>query len=57
MDQVRARRTRVELIDDLANTDVFVIGTHFSDPTGGFIVRDKNGCRLAQRPTIRPSRT
>ena len=50
MDQARARRTRIELIDDLANTDVLVIGSHFSDPTGGFIVRDETGCRLAQRP-------
>ena len=49
MDQVKARRTRVELIDELANTDVFVIGSHFSDPTGGWIVRDENGCRLAQQ--------
>ena len=39
-----------ELIDDLANSDVFVIGSHFSDPTGGWIVRDENGCRLAQQP-------
>ena len=50
MDQAKARRTRVELIDDLANTDVFVIGSHFSDPTGGWIVRDEKGCRLAQQP-------
>jgi glyoxylase-like metal-dependent hydrolase (beta-lactamase superfamily II) len=50
MDQAMARRTRVELIDDLANSDVFVIGSHFSEPTGGFIVRDAKGCRLAQQP-------
>ena len=49
MDQVKARRTRVEFIDELANTDVFVIGSHFSDLTGGWIVRDENGCRLAQQ--------
>ncbi len=49
MDQAKARRTRVELIDELANTDVFVIGSHFSDPTGGWIVRDDKGCRLAQQ--------
>jgi hypothetical protein len=45
-----ARRTRLKFIDDLANTDVLVIGSHFSDPTGGWIVRDEKGCRLAQRP-------
>jgi hypothetical protein len=53
MDQVKARRTRVELIDDLANSDVFVIGSHFSDPTGGWIVRDEKGCRLAQQPAAK----
>jgi glyoxylase-like metal-dependent hydrolase (beta-lactamase superfamily II) len=50
MDQAMARATRLKFIDDLANTDVFVIGSHFSDPTGGFIVRDKKGCRLGQQP-------
>jgi hypothetical protein len=50
MDQALARRTRAAFIDDLANSDVFVIGSHFSDPTGGWIVRDAKGCRLAQRP-------
>ena len=50
MDQAMARRTRVGFVDDLANSDVFVIGSHFSDPTGGWIVRDANGCRLAQQP-------
>jgi glyoxylase-like metal-dependent hydrolase (beta-lactamase superfamily II) len=50
MDQAMARRTRVAFIDDLANSDVLVIGSHFSDPTGGFIVRDDDGCRLAQQP-------
>jgi glyoxylase-like metal-dependent hydrolase (beta-lactamase superfamily II) len=50
MDQAMARRTRVKFIDDLANSDVFVIGSHFNEPTGGWIVRDQNGCRLAERP-------
>jgi glyoxylase-like metal-dependent hydrolase (beta-lactamase superfamily II) len=50
MDQAMARRTRLAFIDDLANSDVFVIGSHFSDPTGGWIVRDEKGCRLAQQP-------
>ncbi|HMB73552.1 MAG TPA: MBL fold metallo-hydrolase [Gammaproteobacteria bacterium] len=50
MDQARARRTRMQFVDDMANTDVFVIGSHFSDPTGGWVVRDAAGCRLAQRP-------
>jgi glyoxylase-like metal-dependent hydrolase (beta-lactamase superfamily II) len=50
MDQALARRTRTEFIDDMANTDVFVIGSHFSDPTGGWVVRDGDGCRLEQQP-------
>jgi glyoxylase-like metal-dependent hydrolase (beta-lactamase superfamily II) len=50
MDQAMARRTRAAFIDDVANTDVFVIGSHFSDPTGGWVVRDTAGCRLEQAP-------
>ena len=53
MDQAMARRTRLKFIDDLANSDVLVIGSHFSDPTGGWIVRDKRGCRLAQQPAAK----
>ena len=41
MDQAMARRTRLDFIDDLANSDVFVIGSHFSDPTGGYRPRQK----------------
>ena len=50
MDQQRARETRVSFVDDVANSDVFVIGSHFSDPTGGWVVRDSGGCRLESRP-------
>jgi glyoxylase-like metal-dependent hydrolase (beta-lactamase superfamily II) len=50
MDQARARRTRVEFVDELANSATLVIGTHFSDPTGGWIVRDAAGCRLESQP-------
>ena len=50
MDQVMARETRKRFVDAMANTDVFVIGSHFSDPTGGWIVRGTDGCRLAQQP-------
>jgi hypothetical protein len=48
MDQAMARRARVEFIDEFANSDVLVIGSHFSDPAGGFVVRDESGCRLVQ---------
>src|SRR4029453_9570689 len=50
MDQAMACRTRVALIDDLANSDVFVIGSHFSDPTGGWIFRDESRWRPGQEP-------
>jgi hypothetical protein len=43
----------VKFVDDLANSDVFVIGSHFNEPTGGWIVRDHTGCRLAQQPARR----
>jgi glyoxylase-like metal-dependent hydrolase (beta-lactamase superfamily II) len=53
MDQAQARKTRKQFVDDMANSDVFVIGSHFSDPTGGFVVRDGEGCRLAQKPAAK----
>lgn len=39
--------------DAMANTDVFVIGSHFSDPTAGRVVRDADGCRFEQHPGAR----
>ena len=36
---------RNELIDELAKLGRLVIGSHFSDTTGGWIVRDDKGCR------------
>ena len=49
MDQQQASRTRVQFVEDMANSDVFVIGTHFSGPSGGWVVRDANGCRLEDK--------
>ena len=46
MDQAQAAATREQFVDDMANTDMFVIGSHFSEPTGGYVVRDNAGCRL-----------
>jgi len=51
MDQAEACRTRKEFVDDMANTDVMVIGSHFSDPSAGFVVRDVDGCRLESKST------
>lgn len=50
MDPEMGKHTRMQFVDDMANSDVFVIGSHFSDPTGGWVVRDESGCRLEQRP-------
>lgn len=46
MDQARGGNTRQAFIDDYANTDVLVIGSHFADPSAGYVVRDGNSCRL-----------
>jgi len=53
MDQAQAGITRKQFLDDMANSSVFVIGSHFSDPTGGFVVRDLDGCRLEQTPAVK----
>lgn len=50
MDQAKASETRQRFVDDMANTDTFVIGSHFSDPTGGYVIRDTDGCRLEPAP-------
>lgn len=53
MDPDQACRTRKAFVDDTANSDVFVIGSHFADPTGGWVVRDGEGCRLERAPAAR----
>ncbi|MBN1238001.1 MAG: MBL fold metallo-hydrolase [Gammaproteobacteria bacterium] len=53
MEKETAARTRKAFIDDYANSEVFVIGSHFSDPTGGWVVRDGAGCRLERRPAVK----
>ena len=50
MDQARASQTRQAVVEDLANSDVFVIGSHFADPTGGYVVKDGAGCRFETKP-------
>jgi glyoxylase-like metal-dependent hydrolase (beta-lactamase superfamily II) len=45
----RAAATRRGFIDDVANSDTYVIGSHFCDPTGGWVVRDDAGCRFVER--------
>jgi glyoxylase-like metal-dependent hydrolase (beta-lactamase superfamily II) len=53
MDQAKASETRQALVADMANSDVLVIGSHFADPTGGYVVRDGGGCRLEAKPPAR----
>lgn len=50
MDQAQAGKTRKQFVDEIANSDCFVIGSHFAEPTGGYVVRDGDGCRLEQNP-------
>jgi glyoxylase-like metal-dependent hydrolase (beta-lactamase superfamily II) len=38
--------TRHRVLDELADSDVLVIGTHFTAPTAGHLVRDGKGCRF-----------
>ena len=45
-DKVHSTRTRRKVFDALAGTPVLVIGTHFSGPTAGRIVRDGDAYRL-----------
>jgi glyoxylase-like metal-dependent hydrolase (beta-lactamase superfamily II) len=45
-DQMHSTRTRREVFDTLAGRPVLVIGTHFSGPTAGRIVRDGDAYRL-----------
>ena len=49
MNQQVARDTRVSFVDKVANSGTFVIGSHFNEPTGGYVVRDAHGCRLQQK--------
>lgn len=48
MDQPTGCRTREKFVEEVANTDVLVIGNHFSHPSSGYVVRDNEGCRLVQ---------
>ena len=46
MDPEQGGKTRQEFVDDFANSDTLVIGTHFSHPTAGYVVQDDEGTRL-----------
>jgi hypothetical protein len=40
MDKDAGGRTRQEFINRFADKDVLIIGSHFNEPTSGWIVRD-----------------
>jgi len=42
-DQAAGQRTRERLLDELVDTDVLIIGTHFATPTAGYIKARKEG--------------
>lgn len=46
MDGDRACETRRKFVDGVANSDTLVIGSHFADPSAGYVVRDSGGTRL-----------
>jgi glyoxylase-like metal-dependent hydrolase (beta-lactamase superfamily II) len=48
MDAKKACRTRRKFVTQYQNRKAFIIGSHFSDPTGGWIIRDQDGWRFEQ---------
>ena len=51
-DREQSTATRRRLLDEYADTDVLVIGTHFGPPCAGHLVRDGNGFRFAAVATL-----
>jgi glyoxylase-like metal-dependent hydrolase (beta-lactamase superfamily II) len=47
MDKPLGAKTRLEFIERYANRKVLIIGSHFCDPTSGWIVRDGNSWKLS----------
>ena len=46
MDQAQGARTRQAFVDRFGDSDVMIIGSHFSDPTSGWIERNGKGWKL-----------
>jgi len=46
MDKEQGVKTRKEMFKRLEDRDILVIGSHFCDPSSGYVVRDKNNWRL-----------
>ncbi|MFK0219422.1 MBL fold metallo-hydrolase [Streptomyces vinaceus] len=50
IDPAQAIRTRVRLLDNLADTDALLLGTHFPQPTAGTVRRENGRYRLLTEP-------
>lgn len=46
MDKPQGARTRREFVDRVANKNVMIIGSHFTDPTSGWVVSDGKSWKL-----------
>lgn len=44
-----ACQTRSKFVKEVVNSGTFVIGSHFPDPSSGYVVSDGNGTRLEQK--------
>jgi glyoxylase-like metal-dependent hydrolase (beta-lactamase superfamily II) len=46
MDKDQGGRTRQAFVDRFADTNTLIIGSHFADPTSGWLVRDGKAWKL-----------
>ncbi|MEP7244850.1 MAG: MBL fold metallo-hydrolase [Gammaproteobacteria bacterium] len=46
MDKPVGARTRREFVDRFSDTNTLIIGSHFCDPSSGYVVRDGDGWKL-----------
>ncbi|HEY6904054.1 MAG TPA: MBL fold metallo-hydrolase [Candidatus Acidoferrales bacterium] len=46
MDKEQGIKTRKAMFERLADKNILIIGSHFSDPTAGYIIRDKKNWRF-----------
>ena len=46
MDKEQGARTRRAFVERFANTGTLIIGSHFSDPTSGWVVSDGDSWKL-----------
>ena len=49
MDKAQGGRTRQAFVERFGDTPTLVIGSHFCDPTAGWIVRDGHGWKFRTR--------